>query len=775
MPQLRLRYLRQQRFQWLAVALALAVLGATFGYLALREHDQTLSRERDRLLKQASVIDENLSQQLLGINAALINMRDDVAMLLATGQESQMTNRLKALSDAMPGVRTMIVIDAAGKVIATSRPEVLGLDLSQRAYFQNAKAHPALDTLYVSEPFLSVLKVFSMNVVKIWTTENGQFAGIVVATLDPEYFDVLLRSVLYADDTRSTLIYGNSRVFTGMPSSNIAKGTSLSKAGSFFRLHRDSGRSESFFTGSTYATGDERIVAFRTTQPVDLHMDQPLVSSISRPLSAVLAPWRSLVELYALMYGLMAVFAVVATRMVQRRQYALMKLQAARDNEAREYSESLKLALAGGDLGSWDLNVETGTRVVNARAQEMVGLGPYDAVDDMSQWGARMHPDDLEPSLAARHAHEAGRSEAFVADYRVRHKDGHWVWIHSRGKVLARDDKGQAQRIVGTYQDVTERKTDEAQARRSAELLARLSRVSRTGGWDYDLKTGRSEWSPEMFRIRELDPSVELDQQSIMSAYVPESRVVLAAARAAAIEHQTPWDMELQMTTAKGNLIWVRTQGEAVVVDGKTVGLTGTLKNVNWRKQSQIDLQIANEKLERMALSDGLTGIANRRFFDQTLQTEWSRNSRSGQPLALLMIDIDHFKLYNDHYGHVGGDECLRRVAQVLAGCSRRASDLVCRYGGEEFAILLPGADLASASAVAQNCLDAIGREGVPHATSLVGPCLTLSIGVATAEADGSQAAVTLVERADAALYQAKLLGRARYHVVGELAELGGT
>lgn len=303
---------------------------------------------------------------------------------------------------------------------------------------------------------------------------------------------------------------------------------------------------------------------------------------------------------------------------------------------------------------------------------------------------------------------------------------------------------------------MTERKADELQVKRSAKLLARMSRVSRTGGWDFDLNTGRSEWSPEMYRIRELDPSVELDHHSIMSAYLPESRAVLAAARAAAIEHQTPWDMELQMTTAKGNLIWVRTQGEAVVVEGKTVSLTGTLKNVTWRKQSQIDLQIANEKLERMALSDGLTGIANRRYFDRTLQAEWSRSARSGQPLALLMIDIDHFKLYNDHYGHVGGDECLRRVAQVLARCSRRASDLVCRYGGEEFAILLPGADMASASALAQNCLDAIRKEGIPHATSLVGPWLTLSIGVASAEADASQAAVTLVERADTALYQAK-------------------
>ena len=255
-----------------------------------------------------------------------------------------------------------------------------------------------------------------------------------------------------------------------------------------------------------------------------------------------------------------------------------------------------------------------------------------------------------------------------------------------------------------------------------------------------------------------------------MEAFLPESRVLLAAARTAAIEQHIPWDMELQMTTAGGHTIWVRTQGEAVVENGNTVGLTGTLKNVTWRKQSQIDLKIANQQLERMALSDGLTGVANRRRFDQTLQAEWLRGARSGIPLALLMIDIDYFKLYNDHYGHAGGDECLRRVAHALAGCSRRAGDLVSRFGGEEFAILLPGADSAAASKVAQTCLDAIRDAQIVHATSSVGPWLSVSLGVASVEVNAARPARSLIERADAALYRAKHLGRGRYETLGSAA-----
>ena len=750
--------------------LALVALGAVFSYLVYREYQSTLARERDSLLTHARVIDENLSQQLQGANAALTNVCNDVGALIAQGQTIQIVNRLKALSDAMPGIRTMLVINASGTVVAASRPELMGVDLGQRPYFKWAKANPVSDRLYVSEPFKTTLNVFSISLVKIWTDEKGQFAGLVTATLDPDYFQVVLRSVLYAEQTRSTVIHGNGQVFVSAPAIDIGKEPGHATVDPLFKRHRDSENRESLFSGATGAAGDERIVAYRTTQPVELNMDQPLVATISRPVAAVLAPWRGVAQLYGLMYCLLAATVLVAAWLVHHKRQALTELRVARDRESREHSERLNLALEGGDLGLWDIDLATGVRTVNNRVQAMVGCGPGDPVESVAVWAERIHPDDLETWQAARHVHAAGETESLVRDYRVRHQDGHWVWLHSRGRVTQRDANGRALRMTGTYLDVTERRAAEARIQHAGELLARMSRVSRTGGWDYDLRTGRSAWSPEMYRIRELDPSVEPNRQVVMDGYSPESRVLLAAARTAAIEQQTPWDMELQMTTARGHTIWVRTQGEAVVENGKTVGLTGTLKDVTGRKQSQIDLKMANEKLERMALSDGLTGIANRRLFDQTLQAEWLRGARSGNPLALLMIDIDYFKLYNDHYGHAGGDECLRRVAQALAGCSRRAGDLVSRFGGEEFAILLPGADGAAASKVAQSCLDAIRDEQIVHVTSSVGPWLSVSIGVASVKVNAARPALSLIERADAALYRAKHLGRARYETLSNSA-----
>ncbi len=176
-------------------------------------------------------------------------------------------------------------------------------------------------------------------------------------------------------------------------------------------------------------------------------------------------------------------------------------------------------------------------------------------------------------------------------------------------------------------------------------------------------------------------------------------------------------------------------------------------------------LEISNQQLVQQSATDGLTGLANRRRFDEALATEWLRAARSGAPLSLLMVDIDHFKNYNDRYGHPAGDQCLRRVATALGQCVRRAGELVARYGGEEFVMLLPNADINHACETAQNCLDRMQQEAVPHAASSTANWVTLSVGVASTQPDATMDASTLVNAADAAMYRAKSAGRARFEV----------
>ena len=173
-------------------------------------------------------------------------------------------------------------------------------------------------------------------------------------------------------------------------------------------------------------------------------------------------------------------------------------------------------------------------------------------------------------------------------------------------------------------------------------------------------------------------------------------------------------------------------------------------------------LERSNEQLLRLSTTDGLTGIANRRQFEQTLQGEWQRSARGQARLSLLMIDIDHFRRYNEHHGHLTGDECLRQVARVLTMCVKRSGELVARFDGEEFAVLLPGADAAEARRVAERCLLQIGNTRIPHGDSPVSPWLSVSIGVATAVAAPAVTPLALLQTAERAVAAAKAAGRAR-------------
>ncbi|HVT17556.1 MAG TPA: sensor domain-containing diguanylate cyclase [Thermoanaerobaculia bacterium] len=173
-------------------------------------------------------------------------------------------------------------------------------------------------------------------------------------------------------------------------------------------------------------------------------------------------------------------------------------------------------------------------------------------------------------------------------------------------------------------------------------------------------------------------------------------------------------------------------------------------------------LQEANEALRLLSLRDELTGIANRRRFDDVLDSECRRARRAHEPVAVALIDVDCFKEYNDAYGHQRGDACLRRVAECLRGSLQRAGDLVARYGGEEFAVILPGLDLGAAAQAAEWLRSQIEALGIRHRASAIAPRLTISAGVASAVPDHRSAPERLLAAADRALYQAKSAGRNR-------------
>jgi diguanylate cyclase (GGDEF)-like protein len=181
-----------------------------------------------------------------------------------------------------------------------------------------------------------------------------------------------------------------------------------------------------------------------------------------------------------------------------------------------------------------------------------------------------------------------------------------------------------------------------------------------------------------------------------------------------------------------------------------------------------IELQTVNQKLQQLVHLDGLTGVANRRRFDEYLEQEWQRLAREQQPLSLILCDIDYFKPYNDYYGHQTGDECLQQVAQALNQTAKRPADLVARYGGEEFAIILPHTPSTGAICVAESLRGSVHQLAITHDRSQVSSHITVSLGICTQIPDQSLQPTSMITLADKALYIAKERGRNQLHHIND-------
>jgi diguanylate cyclase (GGDEF)-like protein len=209
--------------------------------------------------------------------------------------------------------------------------------------------------------------------------------------------------------------------------------------------------------------------------------------------------------------------------------------------------------------------------------------------------------------------------------------------------------------------------------------------------------------------------------------------------------------------TAPGHEVTALEAGAADVISKPLLAAV-----VRARVQTQLSLAEKTWQLNLLARQDGLTGIANRRACEEKLAEEFWRHQRHAMPLTVVMVDIDHFKAYNDHYGHAQGDACLRQVAQLLSGDARRAGELACRYGGEEFVIVLPHVDAAAARRYGEHLCGHVRRAGISHACSPQAAHVTVSLGVSTLVPEAGDNREALLAQAERALHLAKTGGRDR-------------
>ncbi|MHB1216434.1 MAG: sensor domain-containing diguanylate cyclase [Thiobacillus sp.] len=280
--------------------------------------------------------------------------------------------------------------------------------------------------------------------------------------------------------------------------------------------------------------------------------------------------------------------------------------------------------------------------------------------------------------------------------------------------------------------------------------------------WKIDWKTMSFAYiGPQIESLLGWSPSSWVSAQDWAERMHPEDRAWVVDFCVAQSRDGCDHEADYRALTKDGDYVWIRDVVHVVRNDdGEVDSLVGFMFDITERKETEQKLMALQKELEEFSFRDGLTGIANRRMFDSIMEVEWTNARRNNQPLSLIMIDIDYFKPYNDHYGHIQGDDCLKHVGQILSSAATRPRDLFARFGGEEFVLVLPETDAASAKKVADRCRNLLFKEQIPHEKSPVSPILTVSLGVDTILPTHKDQPLGFIKAVDTLLYQAKQNGR---------------
>lgn len=270
--------------------------------------------------------------------------------------------------------------------------------------------------------------------------------------------------------------------------------------------------------------------------------------------------------------------------------------------------------------------------------------------------------------------------------------------------------------------------------------------IERLLGWSQASWVSANDWAERMH------PE---DRDKVVNFCVSQSQC--------GIDHEADY----RALTKDNGYVWIRDVVHVVRnAQGEVESLVGFMFDISERKRTEEKLQALQKELEALSFKDGLTGIANRRFFDTSLEREWEQARASQQPLSLILLDVDLFKQYNDLHGHLQGDRCLTDIAQTLTLAAVGPRDVVARFGGEEFVILLPETDAQGARRVAERCQRMIDKLAIPHKQSPHGECVTLSLGVGTTVPKAGGTASAFMQAVDQRLYAAKQKGRNRLETV---------
>lgn len=720
----------------------LLVLGGYWGHLYFT-HQAQMQRAREQMHLRAAQTAHALALQ----TGTLIDQVHFLAQHLSEhwirDNETEFRRAIAQAQKALPdGALVQVAIaDNQGNIVfsnlTSDTKSASRVSIADREHFKiHSQRQPP--QLFISHPLFG-------RVSKKWAVQfslpffrSGQFAGVTVISISPTYLSRALRDIFH-DPANVALLLRDDGAY-------LARSHQLDEVlGKFVPSTRP------FLTHPELQSG-----SYDTVAPIDGVLrhyawhrtaNAPLILSLGLGTEAALAPVvASLIE-SKLHNALGSAMLLLASVLI-----TLLYIKNRRQTEdLRNSSEQLSLVLRGGNLGTWDWDFRSNTPQFNERWHELLGYGAKDDRITPEDWVKLLHPDDLDRVRAAFISHLRGDTAQYEAEYRIRHRNGHWIWFLDRGQVVRRSPDGRALRVAGTVLDITTRKHAEVVEAEYHERLATL--LQRYPGGvlmedEDDVVVMANQLFCDLFDLHEAPESLRGWPHARLQAHLGALRADWLHSPEGAGREQRK---TLEATTANGRILeidWVPIAGK-----NASLGRVWFVRDISQRKQHEA-------QLTAMATTDALTALPNRRSFMMYLDTlvqEVSEYPQDGG--ALLILDLDHFKHVNDTYGHPAGDAVLQHAARIIRNCLRE-SDKAARLGGEEFAVLLPRTSPQDAWMLAERLREALA--GMPAETDKGDIAFTASIGLTMLAGLGAKEAIS---HADEALYAAKAAGRNRVHV----------
>ena len=744
-------------YQWIMLVCGLLLLAGAVLHNLYKGYQDTKINEEQRLLAQVRMLNTNLSAQLHGTDRLLTSVRQELKGVPPDQWISRIPNqRIEALTNVIPGIRSLLIIDVNGLARITNWQDVRGKNLSQRHYFLTARQQASADRLHISAPFKTLLGVWSMSLVRVIKDDQGMFAGVVAATLDPSYFKTLLESANYSRDMWSAVTHGDGALYMMAPERPELQGTDLAKPASFFSRHMHSGQTSSIMHGTVYATGENRIMAQHTILPEDLAMDRPLVVSASRDMVAIFKSWRAHATTQVSTFIAIAMISSISLAAFQQYQKKNLQVSARAGQELQNTRQLLSAVIDflpdatfvidnDKKVVIWNRAIE---KMSGVPKEAMIGKGDYEYT--IPFYGHRRPQlldlfDIDDEELAAKYANIRRTGEVLDAETfcpMVNNGKGAYVWATG---VPLYDANGQRIGAIESIRDITARKEAEAFLRKlthgiensaSAVLITDLHgtieyvnrKFCQISGYSCDEAIGQN---PRILKS-ESTPREVFDNlwKTILSGH--------------------EWRGELLNRKKNGEVYWsIASISPLKNEKGEVTHFIANVEDINERKN-------AEATIERLAYFDPLTDLPNRRMLQDRLDLALKRGRRHGNGFALFYLDLDSFKHINDSLGHPAGDKLLCTMSERLSGLLRD-DDIVFRLGGDEFAVILH--DIRHETDVIPIARKLLEAASTPVIIENCEVAVTASIGISIFPRDGSDAK-TLEKHADIALYHAKEQGK---------------